>query len=137
MIDVHRRAIIIDGHCDTPYRLFRHNVHLDEHDPEAQADLRTLEESGITASFFAAYVPPFYAGRGAAAFAYRVIDLIGEEVKRCRTRVRLCTDSSGIRRTKAEGKVAIMIGIEGGHAIEDSLNVLRDFYRLGESRCCR
>ena len=64
---VHRRAIIVDGHCDTPYRMFRHNVHLDEHDTEAQADLRSLQESGITASFFAAYVPPFYADRGAAA----------------------------------------------------------------------
>ena len=52
---LHRRAIIVDGHCDTPYRLLRHNVHLDEHDPEAQADLRSLQESGITASFFAAY----------------------------------------------------------------------------------
>ena len=66
-MSLHRRAIIVDGHCDTPYRLLRHNVHLDEHDPEAQADLRSLQESGITASFFAAYVPPFYAGprRGA------------------------------------------------------------------------
>jgi len=128
---VHRRAIIVDGHCDSPYRMLRHNVHLDEHDPEAQLDLQTLEESGVTASFFAAYVPPYYAGRGAAAFCYRVIDLIGEEVKRCQKRLRFSTDTQGIRRAKAEGKVAIMIGIEGGHAIEDSLNVLRDFYRLG------
>ncbi|HSP34321.1 MAG TPA: dipeptidase [Thermoanaerobaculia bacterium] len=128
---VHRRAIIVDGHCDTPYRLLRHNLHLDEHDTEAQVDLRMLEESGITASFFAAYVPPFYAGRGAAAFAYRAIDLIHEEVKRCSTRVRFCSDAAGIRKAKAEAKVAILIGVEGGHAIEDSLNILRDFYRLG------
>src|SRR6266571_306577 len=80
--DVHRRAIIVDGHCDTPYRMLRHNVHLDEHDPEAQVDLRSLRESGITASFFAAYVPPFYAGRGAARFAYRLIDLIRSEASR-------------------------------------------------------
>ena len=43
---IHNRAIIVDGHCDTPYRLHRHNVHLDEHDPEAQADLKSLRESG-------------------------------------------------------------------------------------------
>jgi hypothetical protein len=48
---VHGRAIIVDGHCDTPYRLFRHNLHLDEHDTEAQLDLKSLRESGITASF--------------------------------------------------------------------------------------
>ena len=64
---LHSRAIIIDGHCDTPYRLLCHGLHLDEPDPTAQLDLATLGESGITASFFAAYVPPFYAGRGAAA----------------------------------------------------------------------
>src|SRR5437763_10094722 len=80
--EVHRRAIIVDGHCDTPYRMLRHHVHLEEHDPEAQVDLKSLRESGITASFFAAYVPPFYANRGAAQFAHRVIDLIEGEVAR-------------------------------------------------------
>src|SRR6202171_309854 len=52
-IALHRRAIIVDGHCDTPYRMLRHNVRLHEHDPEAQCDLDSLRESGITASFFA------------------------------------------------------------------------------------
>ncbi|HSP15744.1 MAG TPA: dipeptidase [Thermoanaerobaculia bacterium] len=128
---VHRRAIIVDGHCDTPYRLLRHNLHLDEHDTEAQLDLRMLQESGITATFFAAYVPPFYAGRGAAAFAYRLIDLITEETKRRQDILRFCTDSEAIRRAKGEGTIGIMIGVEGGHAIEDSLDILRDFYAKG------
>jgi membrane dipeptidase len=129
--DVHRRAIIVDGHCDTPYRLFRHNVHLDEHDTEAQADLKTLQESGITASFFAAYVPPFYAGRGAADFARRLIALIREEASRRPDVLTFCTDSAGIRAAKRDGKLALMIGVEGGHAIEDSLDTLRELYGLG------
>src|SRR5260370_3938109 len=128
--DVHRRAIIVDGHCDTPYRLLRRNFHLDEHDTEAQVDLRTLREGGITASFFAAYVPPFYANRGAAKFAYQLIDLIRSETSRYPNQLSFCTDSDGIRRAKQNGKTAIMIGVEGGHAIEDSLDTLRDFYRL-------
>ena len=131
MIDVHRRAIIVDGHCDTPYRLLRHNVHVDEHDTEAQVDLRTLEASGITASFFAAYVPPYYANRGAAAFAYKLIDLIASETRRREDRLAFCTDSAGIRKAKRDAKIAIMIGVEGGHAIEDSLDTLRDFYARG------
>src|SRR5216684_3098936 len=118
---VHGRAIIVDGHCDTPYRLFRRNLHLDEHDPEAQLDLKSLRESGITASFFASYVPPFYAGRGAAQFAYRVIELIHAEVQRQPDVLTFCSDSAGIRKAKDNGKIAIMIGVEGGHAIEDSL----------------
>jgi membrane dipeptidase len=129
--ELHQRSIIVDGHCDTPYRMLRHNVHLDEHDPEAQVDLRTLLESGITASFFAAYVPPYYAGRGAAQFAYRAIDLIKSETARYSNQLTFCSDSAGIRDAKQRGKTAIMIGIEGGHAIEDSLDTLRDFYRLG------
>src|SRR5258707_15421578 len=101
---IHNRAIIVDGHCDTPYRLLRHNLHLDEHDAEAQLDLKSLRESGITASFFAAYVPPFYAGRGAAQFAYRVIDLIRTEVRRQTDVLTFCDDASGIRNAKAEHK---------------------------------
>ncbi|MEA2570532.1 MAG: rane dipeptidase [Acidobacteriota bacterium] len=127
---VHGRAIIVDGHCDTPYRLHRHNVHLEEHDPEAQLDLRSMRESGITASFFAAYVPPFYAGRGAAAFAYRLIELIHAESKRSEELV-FCDDAAGIRAAKRDAKLALMIGVEGGHAIEDSLDTLRDFYARG------
>jgi membrane dipeptidase len=129
--DVHRRAIIVDGHCDTPYRLLRHNVHLDEHDTEAQLDLRSLEESGITASFFAAYVPAFYVGRGAANLARRLIELIDQEAQRHPDRLTLCTDSAGIRTAKRERRVALMIGVEGGHAIEDSLDILRELYQRG------
>jgi len=129
--DLHRRAIIVDGHCDTPYRMLRRNVHLEEHDPEAQVDLKTLRESGITASFFAAYVPPFYANRGARAFAHRVIDLIEAETARNAKVLTRCDDSAGIRAAKRDGKTAIMIGVEGGHAIEDSLITLREFYRRG------
>jgi membrane dipeptidase len=131
MSDVHQRAIIVDGHCDTPYRLLRHNVHVDEHDTEAQVDLRTLDASGITASFFAAYVPPYYANRGAAAFAYKLIDLVTAEARRREDRLTFTTDAAGIRKAKRDAKVAIMIGVEGGHAIEDSLDTLRDFYARG------
>lgn len=130
-MDVHRRAIIVDGHCDTPYRLFRHGLHLDEHDPEAQAELATLRESGITASFFAAYVPPFYAGRGAAPFARKLIALIRDEAARRPDALTFCVDSEGIRAAKRENKLALMIGVEGGHAIEDSLDILRELYDSG------
>jgi membrane dipeptidase len=128
---VHRRAIIVDGHCDTPYRLFRNNLHLDEHDAEAQADLRSLRESGITASFFAAYVPPFYANRGAADLARKLIALIHEEAARHPDALTLSTDSAGIRAAKRDGKIALMIGVEGGHAIEDSLDILGELYARG------
>ena len=128
---VHRRAIIVDGHCDTPYRLLRRNVHLEDHDTEAQVDLRSLHESGITASFFAAYVPAYYVGRQPAGFARRLIDLIKTETSRHPNELTFCADSAGIRQAKQRGRIAIMIGVEGGHAIEDSLDILRDLYDQG------
>lgn len=128
---IHHRAIIVDGHCDTPYRLLRHDLHIDDIDRTAQLDLDTLRDSGITAAFFAAYVPPFYAGRQPARFAYRLIDLIKNEVSRRSDVLRLCSDVAGVRRAKSDGISGIMIGVEGGHAIEDSLDTLRDFYAKG------
>jgi len=129
--EIHRRAIIVDGHCDTPYRLHRHGLHLEDADPTAQVDLKSLQESGITASFFAAYVPGYYVGRGAAKFAYRLIDIIHEEAARQPAALGFVTDSAGIRKTRKDGLTALMIGVEGGHAIEDSLEILRDFYARG------
>ena len=111
--------------------MLRRNVHIDEHDPEAQVDLRSLRESGITASFFASYVPPYYAGRGARQFAHRLIDLIEAEVARNAQLLVRCNDAAGIRAAKRDGKIAIMIGVEGGHAIEDSLITLRELYGRG------
>lgn len=128
---VHRRAIIVDGHCDTPFRLSRQKLRLDQKHGGAQVDFDTLVESGITASFFAAYVPPYYANRGAADFATHLIDLIHATATRFPERLTLATDSAGIRSAKQRGKTALMIGIEGGHAIEDSLELLAGFYERG------
>ncbi|HUP65511.1 MAG TPA: dipeptidase [Thermoanaerobaculia bacterium] len=129
--DLHRRAIVVDGHCDTPFRLKRMGLGIADPDPLAQVDLRILIESGITASFFAAYVPPYYANRGSAAFADQLIDIIENEAARHPRNLMLGRDSRSIEEAKRSGRVAIMIGIEGGHAIEDSLEKLERFYERG------
>lgn len=134
MVDVpavHRRAIIVDGHCDTPYRLNNQRIPFDRKHPGAHVDFETIRSSGITASFFAAYVPPHYANRGAADFARRLIDLIHATAAEYPEHLSLGTGTSDIRAAKQRGKVALMIGIEGGHAIEDSLELLTDFYARG------
>ncbi|MFN2441449.1 MAG: dipeptidase [Thermoanaerobaculia bacterium] len=130
-LEIHRRAIIVDGHCDTPYRLKRHQIGVADPDRSAQVTLESLVESGMTASFFAAYVPPFYADRGAAAFADTLIDIIQREASLHPTALLAGRSVSDIRRAKELGKVALMTGIEGGHAIEDSLEKLEAFYARG------
>ena len=128
---VHRKAIIVDGHCDTPYRLKRLGLKLADQSPQAQVNLELLQQSGITASFFVSYVPPFYAGRGAADFARKLFDIIHREAEAHPEVLSLVTDSAGIRAAKKQGKIGILIGIEGGHAIEDSLETLAEFYHRG------
>lgn len=131
VLRIHHDAIIVDGHCDTPFRLLRHGVHIEDDDPTAQVNLRTLRESGITASFFVSYVPPYRAGKGAADFALSQIDRIHAETARHPGELALTVDSRGIRDAAREGKVAVLIGVEGGHAIEDSLALLDELYRRG------
>ena len=129
--EVHRRAVIVDGHCDTPYRLKRVQLSMSDHDPAAQLDIHTLRRSGITASFFAAYVPPFYADRGAAAFAFSLIDIIDREVAAHPEVLIAGRSVADIERAKTDNRVALMIGVEGGHAIEDSLDTLHELYARG------
>jgi membrane dipeptidase len=128
---VHGRAIIVDGHCDTPYRLRRSGGTLASHDDAAQLDLEKLKQSGITASFFVSYVPPFYAGRGAARFARELIAIIHREAAAHPDQLTFATSAAEIRQAKRDGKIALMIGVEGGHAIEDSLEILEEFYASG------
>lgn len=129
--EIHRSAIIVDGHCDTPFRLKRHAIGIADRDETAHVDLQGLVQSGITGSFFAAYVPPYYDGRGSAAFADQMIDIVERETARHPSELFLGNDSRSIRKAKEDGRVAILIGIEGGHAIEDSLETLDRFYRRG------
>jgi membrane dipeptidase len=128
---VHRAAILVDGHCDTPYRLRRQRLSLADEHPEAQVTLESLLDSGLTASFFVSYVPPAYAGRGAAKLADELIDIIDREAQRYPEVLVRANSSRDIRRAKDEGRVAILIGVEGGHAIEDSLQILEHLYRRG------
>ncbi len=89
-----------------------------------------MREGGINASFFAAYVPGHWVDHGAAAFADQMIDIIEKECDE-HDELALAVSSGDIERTYDEGRIAILIGIEGGHAIEDSLETLERFYDRG------
>jgi len=133
---VYREAIVIDTHNDMFTRV------LDEgFDPDVRhatgdghTDVPRLVESGITAQFMAAWVDAPYALSDpprSFARAIRYIDAIHAMVERNPDALLLATDGAGVVRAKREGKVAILIGVEGGHAIEDSLDNLRELHRRG------
>ena len=86
----------------------------------------------LTASFFAVYLPAsFGEARGAAREALELIDLVNQVVSSHPADLEAAASVADIHRIKKAGKLAVLMGIEGGHAIEDSLGVLCDFYRLG------
>ena len=139
---VHKDAIIVDGHNDITMLMLEHNIDLA--DPEAkdkvaklQTDLPRMKAGGITGEFFSIYVEhtlaekPTALGGGPARRALDMIDRVYQQAERHPDSFLIATRAEDVRKAKREGKVACLMGIEGGHAIENSLATLREFHRLG------
>src|SRR6266550_2125358 len=125
------RAVTVDTHADTPTEYLDHPFDLGAWNARGHFDYPRMKAGNLDAEFFAAYVPRSYADKGAAAYCLKIMETIHEMVEHYPTWVRWADSTAGIRAAVRGGKRAILIGIEGGHAIEDSLEVLRAFYRLG------
>lgn len=128
---LHKAAIVIDTHLDVPYRLEDEWVDLAARNKTGHVDIPRLKEGGVTGGFFAAYVPAAFAEAGGSAKkALEQIALIHRLVEKHEELV-FADSVGGVRAAKKNGKIAVLIGIEGGHAIENSLGALSAFYRLG------
>ena len=136
---VYREAFVIDMHNDLASRILDDGYDPDvRHTPgfgprEGHTDLPRLVESGITAQFMSAWVASSYAATSGASFARAMeqVTTIRAWVDRHPDRLRFATTASDVRRAKQEGKIAILIGVEGGHAIESSLARLRELHGHG------
>lgn len=124
-------AVSVDGHEDTPTEYLKSPFDLGVVNTRGSVDYARMKEGGLDAAFFAAYVPAKYANKGAAAYCMTIMETIHEMADKYPNLARFAASTSDIREAKKEGKRAILIGIEGGHAIEDSLELLRAFYRFG------
>lgn len=134
---IHRKAIVIDGHNDITSPMVDEDFDLRNNstgkfhlggDP-FHTDIARLKAGGITGEYFAIYV----SGTNTRPMrrAMELIDATNREVERNPGTLASCTTAADIRRAKKQGRVCILMGIEGGYAIEDSLYALRNFYRLG------
>ncbi|HEV2722614.1 MAG TPA: dipeptidase, partial [Thermoanaerobaculia bacterium] len=121
----------VDTHADTPTEWLDHPFDLGVVNARGHFDYPRMKAGGLDAEFFAAYVPPKYANKGAAAYCMKIMEAIHEMTDAYPSWVRFATSTADIRNAVRDGKRAILIGIEGGHAIEDSLDLLRAFYRFG------
>ena len=131
-IRLQKSAIIVDTHEDVPEELENRWKDFAVRNTVGHIDIPRWREGGVTAPFLAAYVNADFAKSGGSAKkALEFIDLIHRIVD-SHPKDLVFTDSvAGIRQAKKDGKIAILIGIEGGHAIEDSLGALSSFSRLG------
>jgi membrane dipeptidase len=129
---LHRSAIVIDTHQDVPYWLEEKGwTDLGKRLPTGHVDIPRLKEGGVTGAFFAAYVPASFAeSGGSASKALEEIALVHELVAD-HPELTFADSPAGIRDAKRKGKIGVLVGIEGGHAIEDSLGALTAFHRLG------
>ncbi|HKP86104.1 MAG TPA: dipeptidase [Blastocatellia bacterium] len=140
---LHREAIVIDTHNDITSPLIDEGFDLAASGIEpggklkTHTDIRRMKEGGLDAEFFAVYVGREFVnkkpseGGGAARRALDIIDAVNEQVRRHPETFEMAGTADDIRRIAKKGKIAALMGIEGGHAIEDSLRTLRMFYKLG------
>ena len=129
---LHASAIIVDTHEDVPEELQKKWVEIGERQATGHVDIPRWREGGVTAPFLAAYVDADFAARGGSAKkALEFIDLIHRLVEAHPKDLVFADSVAAIRKAKKDGRIAVSIGIEGGHAIEDSLGALSSFYRLG------
>jgi membrane dipeptidase len=132
-----RGSPLIDGHNDYPWAL-RENAQrdLDRLDisrpqPSLMTDIPRLKAGGVGGQFWSVYVPAELAGQGAVTATLEQIDIVHRMMRKYPQALALALTADDVERIFERGKIASLIGMEGGHSIDSSLGALRMFYRLG------
>jgi len=135
---IHEEALVIDGHNDLPWQLREIDdltlakTDLAKHQAKFHTDIPRLKKGGVGAQFWSAYVPVELASAGTAVkTTYEQIAVIHRLVEKYPETFELALTAADIRRIRGEGKIASLIGVEGGHSINNSLDTLRDFAAKG------
>jgi membrane dipeptidase len=129
---IHDRAIVIDSHDDTTQRmLFDKTFDITARHKDGNIDVPRMREGGLDALFFSIWVPSDVTGPPAVKRAMDLIDAVREAARLHPTDLMLATTAADVRRAAADHKIAALMGVEGGHMIDDDLRLLRLYAALG------
>jgi len=133
-LSIHQRAITIDMHADTAQRMLDEHVDIEQQLSDGHFDAVRAKAGGLDAQFFSIWVEPQLFGGGGAKAMKRADDqitAIRELAEKHPETWLLATSAEDIRRAAREGKIAALMGLEGGYAIDERLENVQRYYDLG------
>jgi membrane dipeptidase len=129
---VHDRAIVVDTHADTTQRLFfEKNFDIAVRQKNGNIDIPRMREGGLDALFFSIWVPSDVTGPPAVKRAFDLIDAAREAARLHPNDLTLATTAAEVRSAVKAGRIAALMGMEGGHMIDDDMRLLRIYAALG------
>jgi membrane dipeptidase len=130
---LHESALVIDTHADTPQRFLDQGFDIGSTDPQdnGHISLDKAQRGNLGAEFFSIWVDPDTNQGNFARHTFDLIDSVYQQAARHPDRMMMAYSPADIDRARKERKLAALMGIEGGHSIENDIHLLRDYYRLG------
>jgi membrane dipeptidase len=128
---LHSSSIVIDTHDDTTQRLLDPKFDLSVRHKDGNIDIPRMREGGLDAIFFSIWISSKILGPEAVKQALDQIDAVRETVRKNPKDLLLATSAADIREAKKQHKIAVLMGVEGGHMMGNDLSVLRTFAALG------
>lgn len=135
---VHHRGYVFDGHNDLPWQVRTKAsrsfdaLDISQPQPQIHTDIDRLKKGGVGAQYWSVYVPADTRQSGAShQMTLEQIEIVHAMLARYPETFELALTSSDVKRIRSAGKIASLIGVEGGHSIENSLEKLRRLFDLG------
>ena len=128
---LHFSSLVLDTHDDTTQRFFSKIYELGKRNPDGHVDIPRMREGGMNAIFFSIWIDGRTLGPAAVQKALDQIDAVHENVGRYSKDLVFARTAEEVRRAHAQGKIAVLMGLEGGHMVGNDIRVLRMFGDLG------
>lgn len=128
---IHKQAVVIDTHNDVIYESIMKGKDIGKRINSGHTDLPRLKDGGVDVQFFSVWCSEKYGKNTAFSYANRQIDSLMKLIERHSDQIKLATDVAEISNAMGEKKIAAMIGVEGGHMIEDRIDYLDSLYKRG------